>query len=140
MNTNLKPSVPAEYDWSHAPIEQAKSRLAKMEIEISKARNAMNTRISKEPKVWKCWCQSPEARGMVPKSVLEQCRVHIPDGRWVFRDDGAIDKEGNKKSIVVCSSHCFTVYQQQSQRMRAQAKGVGTVPPPVGILAEEVKA
>ena len=108
----------AEFDWHTSPLSEAQSRLADLKAIYERALTIVVQRQTKIPVQWKCWSQAHKKD--VPKSVLAQCRSDITDGRWLFKNDGDIDANGN--ATVVCSSLCYTWYSQHAQERKMRQK------------------
>lgn len=125
MSTSQKPPG---FDFATAPLAEAQRRLRDLEDITARARQAINLRLALVPKKWRCWSQSHLKDGVVPKSVLAQCRGEVQDGRWVHKDDGAKDGDGNISPIVCCSQKCTLMYQDWSTRRRASERGVSGLP------------
>lgn len=100
----------AAFDWRTAPLSEAQRRLADLKRIYDHAVQVVSSRQDKRAVSYRCWTQTHKKE--VPQSVIDQCKNNIADGRWVFRDDGAIDKDGSRYSIVCCSMLCHKVYQQ----------------------------
>ena len=119
--------APAEYNplihdnayWNNASLAEAIANLNEMKRDWDRASQIILMRQSKLPTVWVCW--SRENKSKVPASIYRQCKGPIPDGRWVFRDDGAKDDQGNPHPAVCCSQLCYMAYTQYRALLRQQA-------------------
>jgi hypothetical protein len=128
-----------EFNWNTAPLPEAQRRLAEIKEIYDRAAQVVLSRQSRLPVTYRCWVQfhKPE----VPASVVRQCRNEIPDGKWVFRDDGCLDSKG--RPSVCCSIQCYTVYGQYQSDKKYKAKLAvaaaegGSAPPGVDLEAEE---
>lgn len=118
VDSSHKASKPSEFDWNTSPLPEVQSRLADLKAIYERALTIVVQRQSKLPIQWKCWTQAHKRQ--VPKSVVALCRGDIVDGRWLFKNDGDRDAQGNP--IVVCSQLCFTVYSQDLQARKLRAK------------------
>jgi hypothetical protein len=123
----IPPPPVAEYNplihdnayWNNAPLPIAIASLNEMKRDLDRASQIILMRQSKLPTVWVCW--SRENKSKVPVSIYRQCKGPIPDGRWVFRDDGAKDDQGNPHPAVCCSQLCYMAYTQYRALLRQQA-------------------
>lgn len=110
----LQPSLilPGEFDWVNSDFKLATQRLADMRREYDRCASIMlNRQREVAPVIWPCWTQSH--KDIVPKRALAECRKQVPDGKWVFKDDGYRDPETKMPApIVCCSQLCYTAYQQ----------------------------
>ena len=120
-STQIQRSSP-EFDWKTAPLDVAKKRLADLKRIYDHALQVVSLRQIAQAVIWHCWSQSHKKDGLVPDSVLAQCHDLIPDGRWVFRDDGALTKDGSRCSIVCCSQLCYKVYVEWQVRDKLERK------------------
>jgi hypothetical protein len=91
-----------------------------MKREYDRAASVVLSRQSRIPKVWTCWTQ--DHKQLAGRTAIAQCKGQIPDGKWVFIDNGAKDEEGNISPIVCCSQICFTVYQQRPRNIAALSR------------------
>ena len=107
-----------DFDWNTSPLAEAQSRLADLKAIYDKALTIVVQRQSRLPVHWSCWSQSHKRD--VPKSVLAQCRGDIVDGRWLFKNDGEVDANGN--STVVCSQLCYQNYSQHANERKLRDK------------------
>jgi len=106
--------VPTGNKWEDLPLEDAVAELARLELELSRARAVVNRRNSATPqiKTLQCWTAIHHKEPIDGvKRAYSQCRKDIPDGKWTFRDDCPIDKlTGKLAPVVTCSLICYQVY------------------------------
>jgi hypothetical protein len=98
-----------DIDWEHSPLARALACLSDFKRAYESASQIVLRRQTTAPRMLTCWAQLHKSK--VAKSVVAQCRGQIPDGKWVFRDDGAfIIKDGVRVSepAVCCSMLCYT--------------------------------
>jgi hypothetical protein len=106
------------FDWKTSPLAEVQRRLAELKIIYDRAVSIVASRQAPVAVEWRCWSQSqrkaknPGGSPVIPASVMAQCHDKIADGRWLFRDDGARGRDGERVSIVCCSQLCFKVYQE----------------------------
>ena len=128
----------AEFDWQSSPLPEAERRLADIKSIYDRAASVVLQRQSRLPVEWRCWSQTHKSQ--VPKSSLALCRGAIPDGKWVFKNDGDLDSKGHP--AVCCSQQCYTVYWQAmskrkyEDRLTTAAADGGSAPPGVDLEAE----
>ena len=106
------------FSWETSPLAECKTRLQELEAIIRQARLTLARREAAVPAVHHCWSQSH--RSLVPASVLATCRDLIPEGRWLFRDDGALDESGQRYSALICSERCYIIYQNAVADLQRQ--------------------
>ena len=106
--------------WNDLPLSEAIDKLSNMKREYDRAASVVLSRQSRIPKVWTCWTQ--DHKQLAGRTAIAQCKGQIPDGKWVFIDNGAKDEEGNISPIVCCSQICFTVYQQRPRNIAALSR------------------
>lgn len=116
--TTPTPTSPPRFSWDTSPLAECKIRLQELEAIIRQARSTLARREASVPIVHHCWSQSH--RALVPASVLATCRDLIPEGRWLFRDDGALDESGQRYSALICSERCYIIYQNAVADLRRQ--------------------
>lgn len=113
--------VNPSFDWSTSPLPEAQKRLSDLKASYEKALAIVSARQQKLPPTYHCWTwlnkidlQSKFAE------VIAQCKRQIPDGRWVFRNDGDVGPDG--RPAVCCSQKCYLVYWQMMGERKHQAK------------------
>jgi hypothetical protein len=97
-----------DVNWEKAPLARALALLSDFKRAYESAAQIVLRRQSVAPQMLTCWTQLHKSK--VARSVLAQCKGEIPDGKWVFRDDGAfVIKDGVKVSepAVCCSMLCY---------------------------------
>lgn len=106
--------------WEDLPLEQAIGQLAKLELEIQKARQVIVRRQQSIPVILKCWVALHHNEKIDNISrAYAQCRKQIPDGRWVMRDDGPRNSEtGLVEPAVMCSIICYNVYMAHTAKVK----------------------
>lgn len=109
-----------KFDWMNSTIGEAVDCLSIMKQQYDRAASIVLSRQSKVPTVWKCWTQNNKQ--LSSKTAIAQCKGSIPDGKWVFKDDGAKDEEGNIAPIVCCSQMCFMGYTQRPRNLSALSR------------------
>lgn len=109
-----------KFDWMGAPLDVAVDCLAGMKRNYDRAAQIVLQRQSRVPRVWTCWTQKNKQQA--GRTVVAQCRNQIPDGKWVFKDDGAKDSEGRLSPEVCCSQLCFTSYMQRPRGVSALSR------------------
>lgn len=100
------------FDWETSPINVIVARQADMKREYDRISQIVTKRLSSEPRVWKCWTQSHKHE--VSKNTLAQCNGTIPEGKWMLKDDGYRNAQGQVEPIVICRSQlCYQEYMQK---------------------------
>ena len=112
------------FDWETSPLEEAEKRLSDLKSIYEKARVTVTARqnLGTRGKIWKCWTQSHKKD--ILASMVKQCKVDVLDSSCPFRDDGALDDNNNRYSIVCCGSLCMQQYQAYSYARKAAKKGL----------------
>lgn len=101
------------FNWEKAPLEEALNHLADAKRAYESAAQIVLRRQSTAPKVLKCWVHEHHTDLRIPRATKAQCRKTMPDGRWVFRDDGVFeDRDGVRvpHPAFCCSQLCYTAY------------------------------
>lgn len=106
--------------WYGIPLKEALEKLSEMKREYDRASQIILQRQSQLPVVWTCWTQSHKE--LVTKTVLNQCKKQIQDGRWVSKDDGAKDDNGKISPAVCCSMLCSMAYLQRPRKVAALSR------------------
>lgn len=99
------------FDWERAPLQKAMDRLADFKREYEAAAQVVLRRQQSCPAMWTCWTKTH--KDLAPRMTKGQCRGSIPDGKWVFKDDGVFeDRDGIRVQapVVCCSQLCYTAY------------------------------
>jgi hypothetical protein len=109
-----------KFPWYDAPLDEAVECLNAMKRNYDRAAQIVLQRQSRQPRVWSCWTQ--KHKQLAGRTAVAQCRGQIPDGKWVFKDDGAKDAEGKLDPQVCCSQICFTAYQQRPRNISALSR------------------
>lgn len=107
----IHPSGGAIFDWESAPLQKAMDRLADFKREYEAAAQVVLRRQQSCPAMWTCWTKTH--KDLAPRMTKGQCRGSIPDGKWVFKDDGVFeDRDGIRVQapVVCCSQLCYTAY------------------------------
>lgn len=116
-----------EFDWHESPLPEAQRRLAELKIIYDKAAVIVQTRQQKLPVSYHCWTHVHQ-KDLMDRfaEVVRQCKNEIPDGKWVFRNDGDVDSSG--RPSVCCSQKCYLVYWQMlSENKHQQRLGTAAV-------------
>lgn len=98
-------------DWERCPLNRALEALANFKREYEAAAQIVLRRQQTSPAIWTCWTRTHKE--LAPKMTRGQCRGSIPDGKWVFKDDGVFeDRDGVRVQapVVCCSQLCYTAY------------------------------
>lgn len=128
ISKDTEPKPPSEFDWSTSPLPEVQRRLADLKRIYDKAVTIVSSRADTRVKIWACWSQE-HAKEKDPifgwtaedwKKTLAQCRKQVADDACAFRDDGAMNRDGTRRTIVCCSQLCMQAYQRWAWRRKLE--------------------
>jgi hypothetical protein len=109
------------FTWENSPLPLVMEKLADFKREYDRVAQIVMKRQAQPAKIV-CWTQ--EHKNDIPANfraqAVKQCKKIIPDGRWVFRDDGVFTvKDGVRvpTPAVCCSPDCYRAYQARESRV-----------------------
>jgi hypothetical protein len=99
--------------WRTAPLDELMQEFSALTKDYEEIRGILVSRQA-QPKMLKCW--SVLNKDKVSVQTLADCAKNIPDGRWVFKDDGYRNSQGMIESQYCCSQRCYMAYTQNKPR------------------------
>ena len=121
------------YPWDNCSVNEAVSRLGDLKRAYDHIANLVLTRQQKSPPKLFCWVWEHKKNGYndgpIPESVIAQCAKIIPNGKWLFRDDGNMVKKHGievREPAVCCSARCADIYSRWRNDQKARRLGAAT--------------